>query len=85
MGVSVLLRLFISSNEACNTADPFDADSHLEGILLNISSRLHAPQGVQQSLLSAVETGEKKLVAFVKETLSTEGGSYYKIRPVYIL
>ena len=42
----------------CNTAYPFDADSHPEGILLNISSGLHAPQDIQQSLLSAVKTGE---------------------------
>ena len=73
MGVSVLLRLFISSNEVCNTAYPFDAESNPEGILLNISTGLHAPQDVQQSLLSAVQTGEKKFVAFVKGTLSTEG------------
>ena len=70
MGVSVLLRLFISSNEVCNTAYPFETDSHPEGILLNISSGPHAPQ---ESLLSAVKTGEKKFGAFVKETLSTEG------------
>ena len=49
--------------------NPFDADSHPEGILLNISSGLHAPQDVQQSLLSAVKTGEEKFGAFVKETL----------------
>ena len=59
MGVSVLLRLFINSNEVCNTAYPFHADSHPEGILLNISSGLHAPQDVQQSLLSAVKTGRR--------------------------
>ena len=56
-----------------NMTNPFDADSHPEGILLNISSGLHAPQDVQQSLLSAVKTGEKRFCAFVKETLSTEG------------
>ena len=63
-----------SSNEVCNTAYPFDAVSHPEEILLNISSGLHAPQDVQQSLLSAVKTGEKKFVTFVKETLSTRKG-----------
>lgn len=51
-----------------NMTNPFDADSHPEGNLLNSASGLHAPQDLQQSLLSVVETGEKKFGAFVKET-----------------
>lgn len=56
-----------------NMTNPFEVDSHPEGILLNISSGLHAPQEVQQSLLSAVEMGTRKFHCFVKESLSSEG------------
>ena len=42
-----------------NMTNPFEVVSHPEGILLNICSGLHAPQEVQQSLLSAVEVGTR--------------------------
>ena len=54
----------------CN---PFEVNSRPEGILLNISSGIHALQEVQQSLLSAVEVGAKTFHCFVKESLSSEG------------
>ena len=64
-----ILFLDIINNINNNTTNLFDADLHPEGILLNISSGLNAPQ----SPPSAVETGENKIGAFVKHTRSTEG------------
>ena len=46
-------------------------DSYPVGILLNISSGLHAPQEVKQSLLLAVEAGIRKFHCFVKESQSS--------------
>ena len=63
------LFLNIINNINYNTTNLFDADLHPEGILLNISLGLHAPQ----SLPSEVKSGEHKFGAFVKDTYQWKG------------
>ena len=60
-----------------NMTNPFDVDSHPD-VLINISTGVHAAPEVQESLLSAVDTGQRQLEQFVKSTLSTdETRSFY--------
>jgi predicted ABC-type ATPase len=49
--------------------DPFDIEAH-PPCLMNISTGIHATREVQDSLLSAVNEGEKKCRNFVKSALS---------------
>ena len=49
--------------------DPFDIEAH-PPCLMNISTGMHATRKVQDSLLSAVNEGEKKSRNFVNSALS---------------
>jgi hypothetical protein len=44
--------------------DPFDIEDH-PPCLMNISTGMHATREVQDSLLSAVNEGEKKALSFI--------------------
>ena len=78
--------LDIINNINNNTTNLFDVDLHPEGILLSISSGLHAPL----SLPSAVETGEKQVWCFCeRHTISGRENkflcSYNMMQPEGIL
>ena len=64
----------ISGQFCVTSTHPFKPETHPEGkILMNISSGLVATQEVQNSLLSAVDNGKKKMDSFLDSRLSTEG------------
>ena len=57
--------------------DPFDIEAHTP-CLMNISTGMHATREVQDSLLSAVNEGEKKCRNFVNSVLSVgQSVSFY--------
>jgi hypothetical protein len=57
--------------------DPFDIQAH-PPCLMNISTGMHATREVQDSLLSAVNEGEKKSRNFVSNALSVgQSVSFY--------
>ena len=51
--------------------DPFDIEAH-PPCLMHISTGMHAPREVHDSLLSAVNEGEEKCRNFVNSALSVE-------------
>ncbi|MES9879249.1 MAG: hypothetical protein ABW185_00005 [Sedimenticola sp.] len=68
----------MTSHVVNNMTNPFDVESHPEGVLINISTGLHSPPDVQASLLEAVDKGNDKFNDFVKATLSDTGSrSFY--------
>ena len=57
--------------------DPFDVTSHPE-VLVNISTGVLATAEIQQSLLHATDTGQKKMEKFVEASLSSgQNQSFY--------
>ena len=52
--------------------DPFNVNDHPD-VLMNISTGVHAPPEIQESLLNAVEMGQKEMEKFVESALSKGG------------
>lgn len=69
-------RLLKHLNE--NMTNPFDikADENPD-VLVNISSGLHASKEVKETLLNAVNIGERKMTQFVKSSMSVDSSSSF--------
>ena len=55
-----------------NMTDPFCVSSHPDGVLINISTGMHATKEVQQSLIATVDMGKLNSLKFLKERLALE-------------
>ena len=61
-----------------NMTDPFNVLTHPAQVLIIISSGMHAPKEVQDSLLASVSDGSRRAEDFVNACLSKQGdGSFY--------